>query len=306
MRLCSRKVWLLVCLTLLLGAAPARAAGRFAALRLIAAGSALDRYPLEAGARATLTVTISNPGRYSDARNCKFTLEGCAACIPDGAASVWVERIGRGESAAIAFPLYVLPDAAPGWFEARVACEYEDDSGAQFTSVESVWLEIHEPMRLEHSAVLLPQRAVEGDSLAFQIDLMNMGRGTLYNALLAFDLPFLAAPQSVLVGEIAPGATAVGRTNLFVGAGRLGENRGTLVISCENAAGERWEETVELAIQVEEKPKIATAPDPDDAGRGAPAWLPGAAIAALGVGAILCVQLRIDARRRRERDERML
>ena len=299
-----RKMTVLLMAMILL-AFPARAAGRYSALRLIASGSALSPVGLEAGGRATLTVMIQNPSRYSEARNCKFTLEGGAAFIPDGAASVYVERIGREEDAAVAFALYALPDAAPGWVEARVLCEYEDDGGTQFSSAEGVWLEIRQPIRLEHSAAILPQRVTEGASVAFQIDLMNMGKGTLYNALLTFDLPFLAAPQSVLVGEIAPGSTQTGRTNLFVETGRLGEASGTLVLSCENAAGERWEETVPLTTTVEKKPAVietTAAPEKESL----PAWVVPSCIATAGAAAVICLQLSLERRRRRERDERML
>ena len=81
--------------------------------------------------------------------------------------------------------------------------------------------------------------------------LMNLGKGELSNILVKLESP-AANVQSVLVGSIAPGETKQAQLTFTPFADKVGTHSGTVTISCEDAYGNTYEETMEVSLTVDE------------------------------------------------------
>lgn len=299
---------LLLCFFVLLPGAAL--AGRYDSVRLIAQDYSLEGGAIEAGGQAVLRVAVQNTNAYQAAGNLVFTItDPQGRLIPQGPSGVYVNEIPRGGQTEIEFSLMAMPDALPGYAKLVLQAEYETADGRAETMQADLYLEIAQPMRLEHSIAALPAKATEGENLAFSMDFLNMGKGVVYNVLMAFDVPGLNGGSAVLVGNIEPGETKTGRANLLVSDldGLYGETEGTLTLRWENAAGAAYEEELPLSTVIAPKPVIP-APSEKKAEEEnlLPAWLPGTLIAAAGVVLVVGIQIGLERRRRRERDERLL
>lgn len=285
-------------------------AARYASVKLVVEEYALEGGKIEAGSEAVLTLRVRNTNNYVSAGNIVFTLEDAQGrIIPQGPSGIYVNEIARGGTAEIRFRLKAMPDAQPGYAQLTLNAEYETAEGQNTNMSADVYLEISQEMRLEHGVAGLVSKVTEGDNIAFSMDFLNMGKGVVYNVLMAFDIPGLNGGSAVLVGNIEPGESKTGRANLLVSKvnGEYGNTSGTLTLTWENAAGEQYEEVLELSTTIAPKPVISTTDVEEQKEESKiPAWLPGALIAAAGVGLVVWIQISIERRRRRERDEKML
>jgi hypothetical protein len=110
--------------------------------------------------------------------------------------------------------------------------------------------------------------------------LMNMGKSTINNALLTFDIPGLSNGGSVLAGNITPGESKAASTNFRVDSGTLGEVSGTLSITYDDAYGEAHK--IELPLKtVIEKKVVPVFGMQEEKEKPYPLWIPYTACAAL-------------------------
>lgn len=80
---------------------------------------------------------------------------------------------------------------------------------------------------------------------------MNLGKGELSNILVKLETP-AANVQSVLVGSIAPGETKQAQLTFTPFTDKVGTHSGTVTITCEDAYGNTYEETMQVSLTVDE------------------------------------------------------
>jgi hypothetical protein len=190
---------------------------------------------------------------------------------------------------------------------ATIMMEYEDSMGQACSASDRIILPVRQPVRLEYEEPALPPRVTQGDTVPFSITLMNLGKSTIFNALLKFEIPGLATGGSVLVGTISPGESQAGTTNFRVESDSLGEVSGTLTLSYEDDYGEHYEKEITLATAIEKKME---APPPsgeekDDASRF-PIWIAWAAGAVLLIAVTFFVIRWLKQKKAMEEDEMRL
>ena len=299
-----KKLW--ICLLVLLLCMPTAQAAKRSFPKLMVTGYGLEQ-KLDAGEEATLKVTVTNTSAWQSAQNLSLKLEDSSArIIPSPAVNAFVEEIKPLESYIWEVRLMAVPDAAPGYYPLTLTMDYEDSR--QMTGMESatVYLEITQPVRLEYAPITLPERIVEGDKVAVNLELRNLGKGMLYNASVEYDIPGLSSGSSAFAGNIAAGTSANASITLHAykpenGFGRV---KGLGVITYEDAAGKRYQEKIELSTTIDEYIE-PTSPTPvvEQEKENLPAWIPSTAIAFTMGAIILTVQLVINKRNRRRQEE---
>ena len=118
--------------------------------------------------------------------------------------------------------------------------EYEDSHGNTVSAADQIIIQVRQPVRLEYTEPTLPPRVTQGDTPTLTITLMNLGKSTIYNALLKFELPGLSSGGSVLVGTIAPGTSAEGRQPCK----KDGEQSAGRLFNYEDEYGESYEKKI--------------------------------------------------------------
>lgn len=275
--------------------------------RLMMESYAYGPRPLQAGGDGTLTATVKNMSRTQSVQNIKLTIQDDGAGIlPAETGSVYVPEIGKGESISCDFALRVTEKAAVGPHAVAVTMEYEDESASVLTAADTVVLDIEQPLRLEYEQPSLPGKVTEGDNLSFSMELMNLGKSTVYNVLVKFEIPGMNNGGSILVGNIEPGKSAPAKTNLLVNAmdERYGETAGEIILSYENEAGEVFTREMDVHTVIEEKIDVGPAAEEENHPKKAVPWwgIVIAAIILLGVIGIISAKT-IKAQKKRKADE---
>lgn len=242
--------------------------------RLMVAAYKLERGYLAAGESATLAVTVRNNSSTQQVKNIKLSFTAESGEIwPEGTGATYCSRIGAGGSYTWTFAVAALPTAQSRPHPVTITMEYEDSRGQAYSASDRIVLHLRQPVRLEYEEPSLPPRVTQGDTVPFTMMLMNLGKSTVYNALLKFEIPGLAGGGSVLVGTIPPGESLAGTTNFRVDADALGEVTGTLTLFYEDDYGERYEKEIPLATTIEKR--VAAPPPPSGKDKDGNSRLPG-------------------------------
>ena len=222
--------------------------------RLMVIAYRLEKDPLAAGEKTQLSVTVRNTSSSHPVKNIKLSFsEESGEIWPEGTGATYCAGIGAGGTHTWKFTVSALTTAQSRPHPAAITMEYEDGAGQPCSATDRIILQLRQPVRLEYEEPALPPRVTQGDTVPFQVTLMNMGKSTIYNALLKFEIPGLAGGGGVLVGAIPPGESLSGATNFRVDSDLLGDVSGTLTLSYEDDYGESYEKEIALATTIEEK-----------------------------------------------------
>lgn len=208
--------------------------------------------------------------------------------LPSSVDTVRLGQLSAGESAACVIPVTVAQKAAAQLHTVEITVQYTYGGGKAVSSSVKYTVDVRQPVRLAYTEAELPVRVTQGDVPAFSMTLMNMGKSIISNALLTFNVPGLTNGGSVLAGNIAPGESKAASTNFRVDGGTLGEVKGTLTISYDDAYGEAHEIELPLKTIIEEKvvPVYGALENKKDE-KPYPLWIPYTACAALALLLIL-------------------
>ena len=268
--------------------------------------------PLEAGAEAVLTVTVLNTSTSQTVKNIKLSFQDeSGEILPAATGSVYIERIKKGQSTTFGFDIRVAEDASARTHVLTVTMEYENSQATAFVSSDTIALDVTQHIRLEYEQPTLPTKVTEGDNVSFSMNIMNLGKSTIYNVLLTFGIPGLNNGGSVLVGNLQSGEAKEAATNLFVSSinGEYGDTLGAILLSYENETGELFEREITVGTSIEKKiaPALTQTQQSEEAGEDLLPWWAWniGGVVAIGLAGLLILRM-IKGRRLRENDERNL
>lgn len=290
-------------------AAPEPAQAASSQPKLMVEKYVLDRDYIEAGGSATVKVTIRNTSSSQDVKNIKLSYwEESAEILPAGTGTVYYKQIAKNSSCTWSFKVTATTTAQSRPHIATITMEYEDSNGNPLSASDRIILQVRQPVRLAYEEPSFPVRVTQGDRPSFSITLMNLGKSTIYNALVKIDIPGLSG-GSLLIGTIPPGESQTGTTNLHVESEQLGKVTGTLLLSYEDEYGEHYEKEIPLYTTIEEKKEV-TVPKESDTAKTAsefPGWLVWAAAGTLLFALISYFVSRwLKEKKQREEDEMRL
>ena len=205
---------------------------------------------LDVGADGSLTLTITNPTSTLSLMDGVLTItDPSGEVLMAGSDRFMIPEVLPGEAITVSVPMTVLGNAAIRVHTLNFKLSYQVCETAK-TWEEAFTVPVSQAIRLEHGEVQLPP-AIAGELGNLTLPLMNLGKGELSNILVKLETP-AANVQSVLVGSIAPGETKQAQITFTAFADHVGTHSGTVTISCEDAYGNTFSETIEVALTVEE------------------------------------------------------
>ena len=205
---------------------------------------------LDVGTEGNLTMTITNPTSTLSMTDGILTItDPSGEMLMAGSDRFPIPEVLPGASVAVTVPMTVLGDAAIRVHTLKLNLSYQV-CGAEKTWEESFTVPVTQAIRLEHGEAQLPP-AIAGEMGDLTLPLMNLGKGELRNILVKLETT-AANAQSVLVGSLEPGETKQAQLTFTAFTDSIGTHSGTVTISCEDAYGNTFEETMEVTLTVEE------------------------------------------------------
>ena len=209
------------------------------------------RGELEVGSEGFVHLTIENPtSTLSMTEGVLTVTEPGGQVLMSGSDLFDFSEVLPGKSVRLAVPMTVLGNADIRAHTLQLKLRYRVLGGEQEWT-ESFTVPVTQAIRLEPGGISAPS-AVAGELADVSLPLMNMGRGELHNVLVKLELPGVAEEQSVLVGTLAPGETKQAKLTYSPAIDALGRHSGTVTISCEDAYGNTFEETIQVSLTVDE------------------------------------------------------
>ena len=206
---------------------------------------------LDVGTDGSLSLTITNPTTTQSIMDGEITVtDSSGEILMSGSNRFLIPEILPGKSETVTIPMTVKGNATISQHTLEVKLSYSC-LGKSAEWKESFTVPATQAIRLEQGGVQLPT-AIAGELSNMTLPLMNMGKGELRNVLVKLEADGVLDAQSVLVGTMAAGETKQAKLTYTPSLDSVGTHSGTVTISCEDAYGNTFSQTLEVTLTVDE------------------------------------------------------
>lgn len=263
-----------------------------------------------AGDEVTLNLTLANVQASQLARNIVLTLSTPEdALVPKTVSSQYVDLLLALESQEISIPLSVLEQASPGMKKIDITVEYEDIRAVSYSSTQQVFLTVKQDVRLEHDELNYDQKLTQGNVGRFELNVMNMGKGSINNALLKTNIPGISEGISAFAGTIASGESKTITLNVHIkDSVSPASYPGHVELLYEGEDGKRYQKELPVELTISEKRSLTNPADtePDESKNRLPVlWLAAGGAVILLLLILLIIQSRRVAKLKRAEEARL-
>ena len=206
---------------------------------------------LNVGSDGSLSLTITNPTTTQSIMDGEITVtDSSGEILMSGSNRVQVNEILPGKSETVTIPMTVKGNASISQHTLEVKFSYQVlGKDAEWT--ERFTVPVTQAIRLEQGGVQMPT-AIAGELSNMTLPLMNMGKGELRNVLVKLEMEGVLDAQSVLVGTMAAGETKQAKLTFTPKRDFVGTHSGTVTITCEDAYGNAFTQTLDVTLTVDE------------------------------------------------------
>lgn len=206
---------------------------------------------LNVGSDGSLSITITNPTTTQSIMDGEITVtDSSGEILMSGPNRVQVNEILPGKSETVTIPMIVKGNASISQHTIEVKFSY-NVLGQDAEWKETFTIPVTQAIRLEQGGVQLPT-AIAGELGNMTLPLMNMGKGELRNVLVKLEMDGVLDAQSVLVGMIVSGETKQAKMTFTPKLDSVGTHSGTVTITCEDAYGNAFSQTLDVTLSVDE------------------------------------------------------
>ena len=206
---------------------------------------------LDVGKDGSLSLTITNPTTTQSIMDGEITVtDSTGEILMTGSNRYLIPEILPGKSEVVTIPMTVKGNASISQHTLEVKLSYSC-LGKSAEWKESFTVPVTQAIRLEQGGVQLPT-AIAGELGNMTLPLMNMGKGELRNVLVKLEADGVLDAQSVLVGTMAAGETKQAKLTYTPFLNSVGTYSGTVTVSCEDAYGNTFSQTLDVTLIVDE------------------------------------------------------
>lgn len=272
--------------------------------RLMVTSYELEGDSVTPGKKSHCKVVIKNQSGTKSVRNLKLSLSEDSGDIrPDGMGTQFVNAIYAGSTYTWEFDLTAVDTAQIGEHIVTVMMEYEDKNYASYSASDVLRMTVKQSVSLDYDGAALPVKVYQEDNVTVDITLMNTGKTNLRNCKIDYAVEHLTTGGTTFVGEIPAGESKTGSTNLRVDATALGEAKGKVTISYEDAFGETYTVSADLSTVIEKK-VIPAAPEEEEKQSKYPLWWVFLLVGLVTGGGIGCaIPIAVYSKKQRKEDE---
>ena len=206
---------------------------------------------LDVGTDGSVSMTITNPTTTQSIMDGEITVtDSTGEILMTGSNRFSIPEILPGKSEMVSIPMTVKGNASISQHTLEVKFSYKV-LGQDAEWQETFTVPVTQAIRLEQGGVQLPS-AIAGELGNMTLPLMNMGKGELQNVLVKLEVDGVLDAQSVLVGTMAAGETKQAKLTFTPKLDSIGTHSGTVIITCEDAYGNSFSQTLDVNLTVDE------------------------------------------------------
>lgn len=207
------------------------------------------------GERFTTRLTLYNTSGINMAKNMMITIQpGENIELLSKTDSDYVSQLGAGESCTIQFAFRVLATAPGGQYDIGVTLDYADSKGNPYTIQEAVKVSAQQKTVVEIAPVSVPKNIQVGETIELQTQVMNLGKGKLYNVRAMLEADGLTPTGMAFIGDVEAGTSMSGSMEVTVeglsGESLYGESQGKIIFYYEDESGKEMTQEQEFTTAI--------------------------------------------------------
>ena len=274
---------------------------------LMITGYEIENGFITPGEKSTLTVTVTNKSKTKAVKNILFSLTDAEKeIVPDGTGTLFVDSIGAGKSFTWKTELTAIHSAAQSRHELNISAEYEDSNGSPYSLAASIYADVRQTASLDFSGAVLPKKVVQGETVSLNVILMNTGKSEIINAKTDYEIDGLISGGTSFAGTIAAGESKSCNVNLQVSKEVLGDVKGKIIFSYEDAFGEMHTQEQTVSTLIEKKVEESKLETQTEEKKNPQWWLYMLVGVFLGGASGAAVPIAIHSSKQRKEDEKRL
>lgn len=236
--------------------------------KVIVSGYTVNPSPAEAGSELTALITLMNTSEKRSVKNMTVAIScDCPNLLLLGGSNIiYIDSLGKGETTEIELKYQADLETPPGRYNISLAMEYENSDAEALSSAGSVTVTITQPLRVEMTAPKIQPEVNAGDTMPLSFQVMNLGRGNIYNVRIELSAPGLIPTGIAFIGNMEAGTSATADMNVFIGTKNMSEGyeeedkygytSGTILLIYEDSQGAQYTQPVDIYTNINE-PVIA-------------------------------------------------
>ena len=179
-----------------------------------------------AGEEFTATITLKNTSTKKSVQNMTVT----ASCdtpsllLKNDSNTLYISKLGKDTETTIDLKYKVDLEIVPQLYTITLTIQYDNSDATALTSSGTVPVVVSQPLKVEMDLPQIPKEVNAGDTFPLSVQVMNMGRGKIYNVRCELSVPGLIPSASAFIGNMDAGiAMLAGEMNVFVGTKDMSE-----------------------------------------------------------------------------------
>lgn len=214
-----------------------------------------SRNEILCGEKFTARLTLYNTSGINAAKNMAITIQpGENLELLSRTDSDYVSQLEAGESCTIQFAFRVLATAPSGQYDIGVTLDYADVKGNPYTMQEVVKVSAKQKTSIEVAPVRVPGSLQLGETIELQAQVMNLGKGKLYNVRAMLEAEGLAPSGMIFIGDIEAGTSMSGSMEVTAeglsGDSLYGPTQGKIVFYYEDESGKEMTQEQEFETSI--------------------------------------------------------
>lgn len=259
-----------------------------------------------AGEEFTLTVTLKNSLATKSVKNMlvKIDTGNLHINLLENTNVFQVDKIPAGGETELTFRLGSDASIPAGKYNLNFTFNYDSSKTLNLSSSGSTIVEIHQPANMELVMPRFAQSVTVGETIPLSLQVMNMGRDSMYNVRCTVSGFGFAPSNTGYIGTMDAGSSATTKVELYIIAlnaskgnengSQYGNTIGTVTLIYEDETGQEYQQETQFETTVNrpvvEVPQTASGEDEEEKAAGQ-WWISvlilGGVILAAGIGLFL-------------------
>lgn len=194
---------------------------------------------IESGDSFTVKITLRNTSKTDTVKNMLVTAAPVEQIeMISKSDSIYVEELQTEKTCEVTYEFRIHSSAPQGQYSVPITLDYADSKGTSYTGQGTIKIMAALPVKIEIDPVAVPKEIQMGETIELQTQVMNLGRGKLYNVRAVMEADGLTAKQTAFIGDIEAGSALSGSMEVTVeglsGDSLYGKTQGTVTFYYED------------------------------------------------------------------------
>ena len=277
--------------------------------KIIVRSYTINPSPVAAGGEFTVTITLENTSETESVKNMAATISCDSAnfSLQNDSNVIYIGKLKRGKTTDIALTYKTDLETPAQRYNIMLAIEYDSNDITMLSSSGTVPVAVSQPLRMEIEIPEIPESVNAGDTMPLSFQVMNMGRGPVYNVRVELSAPGLIPSETAFIGNMEAGIAMPGEMDVFIGTKNMsegytgdekyGRTSGTITLIYEDAEGTEYTLETELSTTIEAPVIISSVEEEEEPEKASQWWI------SIVIGGVIAAGLAayIIIRKKRER-----